>query len=202
MVEDFFEFIQDQYEKFLDNFLYSKFGELFSYFTKMYYRLSKKNYEIYNLIDINDFINKEDRFKKTYELCKNNISDLIKSVDYLSDSKNFIDEYKEWKEEEGEELEDDFDQSDDFYSYYNKTFMILWDELREDQEYSEIFDYLKNINYRDEYELIIMLRKMIKEIVEMYSMIQDFFEFKEFNKTQLIECLFSDEEINIDSVYY
>ena len=194
MIDQFLEFIDTQYERFLDY----EFGKQYSYFDEMYSRLGSNYLERCELKDIRK---KEIELKKTYTLCSKNISDFIKKVKQLSDPDTFINDYKEWKKDQGEELEVNFDQSEDFYSYYNDTFDLLWNDLQEDSEYSELFEYLKDIDYRDNDDLLRKLRILDEEIDEMYEKICEFLSFKNFNKTQLIECLFSDEEIDLDELY-
>lgn len=193
MIEQFYEFISEQYEKFIDYEL----GREYSYFDEMYGRFGK-NYLQRLEVDIST---KEIELKKTYDLCSKNISDFIDKIKTLNNPSKFEEEYKEWKLDQGEKLEKDFEYSEDFYSYYNDTVDLLWNDLQEDNEYSEIIAHLKNIDYRDFDDLLIKMRRFSEEVDNVYDKLTEFLSLKLFNKNQLIESLFSDEEIDIDTIY-
>lgn len=197
MIEEFEEYMTDQYQKYIEYNLSD--DTAYNYFDAMYARTVSSWQQ---RLAITNFSVKQMQLNQTYQLCTKNIEEMLKFLRSMSDSDNYLEGYKEQKEDDEEELEDDWETSESFYDYYNEMNRIEWEYMTNDEEFEELnTSFIQKSDFRDEDDLRWKLQRFDKEVSEVHSKLIEFFKLDEFPKEQLIEVLFADYDVNISDVY-
>ncbi len=193
MIEEFEDYISEQYEKYIEYELSD--DTAYNYFDAMYARIVSSWQQ---RLAITDFNLKQAQLNQTYQLCIKNIEEMLKFLKSMSDSDNYLESYKEQEEE----LEDDWESSESFYDYYNEMTRLEWEDMTQDEEFEELnTTFIQKSDFRDEDDLRWKLQRFNQEISAAHDKLIEFFKFDNFPKEQLIEVLFADYDVDIPDVY-